>query len=525
MIEARGLVKRYGSTTAVDHLSFDVRPGTVTGFLGPNSAGKSTTMRMILGLDRPDAGTARINGQGYHELRWPLREVGALLEARAFHPGRSARGHLTALAAGNAIPSQRVEEVLEITGMSPAADRRAGKFSLGMAQRLGIAAALLGDPPVLLLDEPVNGLDPEGIRWIRNLLKNLAARGRTVLISSHLISEVAQTADDLVVIGQGGCWPRPPWPSCPPAAARWRRPSSGSPRAAPTTPPATAGLRHQLSPEERVMTTATLTRDAAQQAGGHYGFRDVARMEWLKLRSVRSTWWTLLVFAAAMIGLAIPILLHQNWATMSAADRASFDPTNDSFPGLAIGQLALGVLGVLVITSEFSSGMIRATFAAAPRRPLVLAAKAAIVGAVTLVAGEILAFVAFGVGEAVLSSPAPHATLAQPGVLRAVLMAGAYPALIALFGLGLGALIRHTAGAICAVAGALFALPLILIPFGTSIQNSVGQYMPMLMAENSLTAVKPVPHSLPPGVAFGLLCLYAAAALAAGGWALSRRDA
>ena len=273
------------------------------------------------------------------------------------------------------------------------------------------------------------------------------------------------------------------------------------------------------------MTTATLTRAAARPAGGHYGFRDVARMEWLKLRSVRSTWWTLLVFTAAMIGLAIPILSHLNWATMSAADRASFDPTNDSFPGLAIGQLALGVLGVLAITGEFSSGMIRATFAVAPRRPLVLAAKAAVVGAVTLVAGEILAFVAFGVGEAVLRSPAPHATLAQPGVLRAVLMGGAYPALIALFGLGLGALIRHTAGAICAVAGVLFALPLILIPFGTSIQNSAGQYMPMLMAENSLTAVKPVPHSLSPGVAFGLLGLYAVAALAAGGWALARRDA
>ena len=226
-----------------------------------------------------------------------------------------------------------------------------------------------------------------------------------------------------------------------------------------------------------------------------------------------------------MIGLAILILIHQHWATMSAADRASFDPTNDSFAGLAIGQLALGVLGVLAITSEFSSGMIRATFAAAPRRPLVLAAKAAVVGAVTLVAGEILAFAAFGVGEAVLRAPAPHATLAQPGVLRAVLMAGAYPALIALIGLGLGAVIRHTAGAICAVVGVLFVLPLILIPMGTSIQNSVGQYMPMMMAENSLTAVKPVPHSLSPGVAFGLLCLYAAAALAAGGWALARRDA
>ena len=203
MIEARGLVKRYGPITAVYNLSFDVRPGTVTGFLGPNGAGKSTTMRMILGLDRPDAGAARVNGKSYHDLRWPLREVGALLEAKAFHPGRSARSHLGALAASNAIPHQRVDDVLEITGMGKAADRRAGKFSLGMAQRLGIAAALLGDPQVLLLDEPVNGLDPEGIRWIRGLLKDLAAHGRTVLISSHLISEVAQTADELIVIGQG----------------------------------------------------------------------------------------------------------------------------------------------------------------------------------------------------------------------------------------------------------------------------------------------------------------------------------
>ena len=203
MIEARGLVKRYGSTTAVDHLSFDVQPGTVTGFLGPNGAGKSTTMRMIVGLDRPDAGDVRIDGRHFAELRWPLREVGAMLEAKAFHPGRTARAHLTALAASNAIPPQRVGEVLAITGMEKAADRRAGKFSLGMAQRLGIAAALLGDPRVLILDEPVNGLDPEGIRWIRNLLRDLAAQGRTVLVSSHLISEIAQTADRLIVIGQG----------------------------------------------------------------------------------------------------------------------------------------------------------------------------------------------------------------------------------------------------------------------------------------------------------------------------------
>jgi ABC-2 type transport system ATP-binding protein len=203
MIEARGLTKRYGPTVAVDGLSFDVHPGTVTGFLGPNGSGKSTTMRMIVGLDAPDAGQARISGRRYRELGWPLREVGALLEAKAFHPGRSARAHLTALAAANAIPRARVEEVLGIVGLETVAGRRAGKFSLGMAQRLGIATALLGDPAVLLLDEPVNGLDPEGIRWLRTLLKSLAAQGRTVLVSSHLISEMALTADHLVVIGQG----------------------------------------------------------------------------------------------------------------------------------------------------------------------------------------------------------------------------------------------------------------------------------------------------------------------------------
>jgi ABC-2 type transport system ATP-binding protein len=203
VIEARGLTKRYGPVIAVSALSFDVRPGSVTGFLGPNGSGKSTTMRMILGLDRPDAGQVLIGGRRYRELRWPLREVGALLEARAFHPGRSARAHLAALAASNSIRPSRVGEVLAMVGLDGAARRRAGKFSLGMAQRLGVATALLGDPGVLLLDEPVNGLDPEGIRWIRGLLKSLAAQGRTVFVSSHLISEMALTADRLVVIGGG----------------------------------------------------------------------------------------------------------------------------------------------------------------------------------------------------------------------------------------------------------------------------------------------------------------------------------
>ena len=203
MIEVCDLTKRYGATLAVDSLSFAVRPGIVTGFLGPNGSGKSTTMRLILGLDSPDAGQARIGGRRYRDLRWPLREAGALLEAKQFHPGRSARAHLAALAASNAIGRRRVDEVLDVVGLAGAAGRRVGTFSLGMAQRLGIAAALLGDPPVLLLDEPVNGLDPAGIHWIRDLLKTLAGQGRVVFVSSHLISEVALMAEHLVVIGQG----------------------------------------------------------------------------------------------------------------------------------------------------------------------------------------------------------------------------------------------------------------------------------------------------------------------------------
>ena len=203
MISARGLSKSYGDTHAVHDLSFDIHPGCVTGFLGPNGSGKSTTMRMLLGLDAPSSGTALIGGVPYGALRWPLRSVGAVLDARSFHPGRTARAHLLALAAAADVPRRRVEEVLSMVGLSDAATRRAGGFSLGMAQRLSIAAALLGDPGVLLLDEPVNGLDPAGVRWIRDLIRSLAAEGRTVFISSHLISEMAVTADRLLVIGGG----------------------------------------------------------------------------------------------------------------------------------------------------------------------------------------------------------------------------------------------------------------------------------------------------------------------------------
>ena len=203
MIEAQGLTKRYGRTLAVHDLSFTVRPGRVTGFLGPNGAGKSSTMRMVLGLDRPTAGDVRIAGKHYTELRRPLHSVGALLDAKWMHPNRSARGHLRWLARSNKISTKRVEEVLGLVGLTEVAGRRAGGYSLGMSQRLGIAAALLGDPEVLLFDEPVNGLDPEGIAWIRTFMQSLAAQGRTVFVSSHLLSEMAITATELVVIGRG----------------------------------------------------------------------------------------------------------------------------------------------------------------------------------------------------------------------------------------------------------------------------------------------------------------------------------
>ena len=203
MIEARGLVKRYGSTTAVNDLSFSIRPGLVTAFLGPNGAGKTTTMRMILGLDAPTQGSVTVGGRSYRDLPTPMREVGALLDAKALYGGRRAFDHLLCLAQSNGIPRRRVDEVLRLVGLEGVARRRVKGFSLGMGQRLGIAAALLGDPAVLIFDEPVNGLDPDGIHWVRTLMRTLAAEGRTVLVSSHLMSEMALTADHLLVIGKG----------------------------------------------------------------------------------------------------------------------------------------------------------------------------------------------------------------------------------------------------------------------------------------------------------------------------------
>jgi hypothetical protein len=264
------------------------------------------------------------------------------------------------------------------------------------------------------------------------------------------------------------------------------------------------------------MTTTTLNQQVSRAAEA-YGVRGVTRMEWRKLRSVRSTWWTLAVFAAGMIGIAILVGLNA-----PAHPDPNYDPTENGFAGLAVGQLALGTLGVLALSTEFTSGSIRATFAAVPRRGWVLAAKAVVLTAVTLGAGEVLAFASFAAGQAAVPHGLVHATLGQPGVLRAVLMSGAYPALIALIGLGLAALIRHTAGAISAVVGVVFVLPLVLLPLGQD--NAAMKFLPEMIAENSLGAVKPVADSLSAGAGLAVLCLYAAVALAAGGWALAHRD-
>jgi ABC-2 type transport system permease protein len=273
--------------------------------------------------------------------------------------------------------------------------------------------------------------------------------------------------------------------------------------------------------------TAAVVR-AAQTRRPRYGFASAARMEWIKLRSLRSPAWITLAIAVSVIGVGIAVLSYYpgHWPHMSAASKAAFDPTNQGYTGMVIAQLAIGVAGVLAITGEYSSGSIRSTLAAIPNRPLLLAAKAAVFGAAALVVGEVTALAAFLINQyVVLSAPAPHASLAQPAVLRAVLMIGAYLALIGLLGLGLGAIIRHTAGAIAALVGVVLAAPMALQAFPAGIQHPVEKYLPMVIAENSLAAVKPVAESVPPWVGLGLLCGYVAVALLAGGWLLARRDA
>ena len=610
MIEVRGLTKRYGEVTAVNDLSFDVMPGKVTGFLGPNGAGKTTTMRLILGLDYPNAGTARIDGKQYASLAYPMREVGALLDAKAVHGGRSAYNHLLCLAQTNNLPRKQVGEVLEMVGLTAVARKRAKGFSLGMSQRLGIAAAMLGDPAVLMFDEPVNGLDPEGILWIRNLMKTLAAEGRTVFVSSHLMSEMQNTADYLIVIGRGrllanctmkefiarssgqtvrvatpqadqlakavaeaggstvsgdngtlivsGLARRPgrrPRVRARRAAAgadrgrgiargglhgahrrqrgvpgrgrRGPRPARESAAAAPATRRARAARRQR---KELNMATTTRQAPLLPAPSGQAGFGGTLRSEFTKIGSVRSTYWTLLMLLAVSVGIgaAISAAVAGGWSQPPPPPPAPpdvYDATQVSLAALLIlGQLVIVVLGALVLTAEYSTGMIRTSLIAMPRRIVLYAAKAVAFAAAALAVSLATAFTAFYLGQALLARSHHSAALAGPGVLRAVIGSALYITLCGLFAFAAAAIIRNTAATITAMIGLLFVIPALvnLLPW----RNDLVRWLPSSAARAiSATVGGQDPHLFSPWGQFAMFAVYTAVLLVVGGILFRKRDA
>jgi ABC-2 type transport system ATP-binding protein len=605
MIEASGLTKRYGDTLAVDDLSFSVAPGKITGFLGPNGAGKTTTMRLILGLDRPTSGTVTINGKPFGRSAYPMREVGALLDAKAVHGGRSAYNHLLCLAETNSLPRRRVGEVLALVGLTEVARKRSKGFSLGMGQRLGIAAALLGDPGILMFDEPVNGLDPEGILWIRNLMKALAAEGRTVFVSSHLMSEMENTADHLLVIGRGSLIAdctvpdfiaansrqsvrvRTPQPDVlarvVTAAGGTVHESGDGLMTVQNLDVATVGdlafensvRLHELAPAQASLEQAfmELTASSVQfhagtpggpdlvhaagpgpqraaspgprhaaspgpQAGlpaarGRAGFAGTLRSEFTKIRSVRSTYWSLLALVVVTIGIGVLASwgAAHTYGQMNGPQRSSFlsgfDATQQSLVGLILGQLIISVLGALTVTSEYSTGMMRTSLSVMPRRGTLFAAKATVFAAVALAVGLVASFASFFIGQALMSGQHLNATLGQPGVLRAVIGGGLFLAACGLLAFGLGAILRHTAGAISAAIGLLFVLFILVNFLPSSWQQHVDKWIPFDAGSQIWTA-----HATSGGTpmfsawtGFAVFCGYAAIALLAGLTLFRERDA
>ncbi len=598
MIEVCGVSKHYGDTTAVDDLSFTVPAGQVTGFLGPNGSGKSTTMRMILGLDRPDTGFVRVDNKRYVDQQLPLTRVGSLLEARSVHPGRSAINHLRFLATSNGIPKSRVTEVLELVGLESVAKKRAGSFSLGMGQRLGIASALLGDPPILLLDEPVNGLDPEGIIWVRTLLRDLAAEGRAVLVSSHLMAEMALTADQLVVVGRGrliaettvtdfvssaggervlvraaeigpleqaladlkphrhendglliaGTSPAvigqralaaqipltelsPQAPSLEEAFMSLTSsevvfhgrqldesdsPSSSSPTLPSPTTPAPVGS----DPEK-----SSIAKPTRQRTSALIDLQNGIRAEWRKFVSLRSTIWALLltfgiVVAFGGIGAYGTTL---RWESFSAIRKAAFDPTAQALGGLFFGQLVLGALGVLVLSGEYSSGSIRATISALPRRGRVLISKIVVLASSSLIVSLATMFTAFFFTQWMLRSIDVQDTLASPNTLRAIVGAALFLVAVALLGLGLAAILRHTAGAISTLFGLLLVLPLLVNFLPEEWQAEINPFLPVIAGLRIVQTVPVVP-GFDAWISLLLMFGYATVALVIGALLLRRRD-
>ncbi len=525
MIEARGLTKRYGPKTAVEQLSFQVRPGMVTGFLGPNGSGKSTTMRMILGLDEPTSGSVTVGGRPYRRLPDAARTVGALLDAKAVHGGRRARGHLRSMARLAGVPASRVDEVLDIAGLYDVGHERTKGFSLGMGQRLGIAGALLGDPGVLLFDEPVNGLDPEGIHWVRTLMRQMAAEGRTVFVASHLMSEMAQTADHLIVIGQGRLLADMPVREfidrnsagyavvrTPDGAGeqRDRLAKVLADTGASAEPVQDGSLKvtgmelghigdvaydngirlHELSPHHASLEEAYmhLTRGSVEfpsvlpgaparltspppepmayepmayeagpvtyeaepvpheppaepARGKKAGLGAAVASEWTKITSLRSTVWSLLAMAACVVGLGgLPAVYFHG------SERPGENILGLGVTGFIAGQLAVIVLGVTLITSEYDTGLIRTTLIVCPKRPRILTAKVLVLASVVFTVGVFAVGVFTALAVSLLGD---EAGTPPDGILaRTVLGGGLYLALIALMSFAAGALLRRSAPAI-----------------------------------------------------------------------------
>lgn len=596
MIELEGLTKRFGSKIAVDHLSCQVRPGIVTGFLGPNGAGKSTTMRMMLDLDNPTSGTVRIDGKHYRELQEPLKYIGALLDAKAMHGGRSAYNNLLCLAQSNRIPSSRVDEVLDMVGLSAVARKKSKGFSLGMGQRLGIASALLGDPEILMFDEPVNGLDPEGIHWIRNLMKALASEGRTIFVSSHLMSEMALTADHLIVIGQGRLLADTSMADFihenSRSYARLRSPQQERLRdvlhqegftvvetaggvleidGATTEELGELAARHQLVLHELSSQRASLEeafmqmtagsveyhahseRDPAaeqpvvgaglgrelEQTRGHRPHRRqggvttmasvpaVLTSEWTKIRSVSSTTWTLIsAFAVTVVmGAALAALLNAQFDDLSEAEQATFDPTFVSFSGTILGQLAMVVFGVLVVGTEYSSGMIRTSLAAVPQRATFLLSKITVAGALALFVGLLTSFVSFFLGQAMLGDRGTD--LGAENVLRAVVGGGLYMGLIAIFSMGVAAMLRSSMLSLGILMPFFFLVSQILSAVPGA--KSVARYFPDQAGSKIMQVVPDAMNSDPapygPWAGLGIMVLWVLAAVLGGFLVLKKRDA
>jgi len=585
IIEAIGLTKRYGPVTAVDNVTFSVRSGEVTGFLGRNGAGKTTTLRMILGLDRPTSGTVTVDGQHYADLVDPLRRVGSLLDARAVQPSSTAGDHLLALARSNGIPRSRVGDVLEIVGLSKVARKHAATFSLGMLQRLGLAAALLGNPPVLVLDEPLNGLDPEGIVWFRDLMRRMAAEGHTVLLSSHLMTEMSLTADHLLIIGEGRILADSEMAAFQKdhehEEIRVRTPdphnlrglidkAGGSIRDLDASSFAVTGLDgptigslalgakvqlDELAPVRRSLEDAfmelTTTRDtpsptrplvqavvpssseqhSAQVAAtpGRHGtrFGDTVLSELTKFRSTRTG--PITVIGTIIGGIAGTVLLSgatgRGYADLAETEQAAFDPTNASLRVRSLTQVVVGVLGAMAVTSEYGADTIVPSLTAVPNRGQLFAAKALTTAAISLATGLVVNTGSFLLGQAMLTrSGAPHVGLRSKGSARAVIGGSLHTTADALIGLGVGTLTRSTAAAVSTIVGTELIVPGIAPAFPKPLSDILVKYWPTEAGGRVITT-KPDPKLLGPWSGLGVLAVSTVALLGVATVVFHKRDA